>query len=338
MGLTADRKKKDLRTRQEPARTQPRADEHASRLLRVRGRTVEISNPGKLYWPDEAITKMKLVDYYRRVTPVLLPHLKDRPHALHRHPNGIGQPGFFQKNLLRGVPDWVSTVTVPAESTGRNVRYFVCADEASLMLMINMGCIEINPWFSRVGSLDRPDFLVFDLDPLETEFTTVVEVARGLKEILDRAAIPSVPKTSGATGMHIYVPLQAAYDYPTVRDFAELVVTILHEQMPGTTSLDRNPLHRKKKVYLDYLRNSFTQTLAAPYSVRPRPGAPVSTPLEWKEVGPGLDPRQHTMKTLPRRIDARGDLFRRVLGKGINLEAARKKLDPGRASARRFEG
>ena len=139
-----------------------------------------------------AITKMDLVEYYRRISPVLLPHLKDRPHALHRHPNGAGYPGFFQKNVVRGVPDWVTTVTVQAESTGRNVRYFVCTDEASLLQMVNMGCIEINPWFSRVGSLERPDFLVFDLDPLETDFAAVVEVALGLKEILDRAEIQGI--------------------------------------------------------------------------------------------------------------------------------------------------
>jgi bifunctional non-homologous end joining protein LigD len=291
--------------------------------------TVAITHPGKLYWPGEGISKMDLVDYYLRMAPAMVPHLRDRPQALHRHPNGIDEPGFFQKNLKGALPGWISTVTVKAASTGREVRYFVCTDAASLIVMVNAGCIEINPWFSRVPALDRPDVLVFDLDPVEIGFDAVIDCALAVKELLDQARLPSFPKTSGATGMHIYVPLHATHDFDTVREFAEFAARAVHARMPEATSLERSPVRRKRRVYLDYLRNSFSQTLAAPYSVRPRKGAPVSAPLAWEEVKSGLDPMAFTMWTMPERLKSRGDLFKGTLGRGGSLEAARRRLASG---------
>jgi bifunctional non-homologous end joining protein LigD len=255
----------------------------------------------------------------------MLPHLRDRPQSLLRHPDGITKPGFFQKDFGgRAVPPGVQTVRVDGSSGA--ITYLLCQDQASLLSLANLGCIELNPWLSRVGSLDRPDWLVVDLDPEGIPFIRVVEAALAVRRLLDRAGVGSVVKTSGKTGLHVALPLGAIYDYDQARQFAELLAHLVHAELPGTTSVVRAPAMRKRRVYLDYLQNRRAQTLAAPYSVRPVPGACVSTPLQWSEVRRGLDPTQFTIRTLPRRLDRVGDLWAAVLGPGVDLAVAVEKL------------
>ncbi len=256
----------------------------------------------------------------------MLPYLKDRPESLNRFPDGIRGENFFQKDM-KETPDWIETARIYSDSDKKYVHYMLCQDEASLAYMANLASIEINPWNSRVGSLDNPDYMVLDIDPLNTSFANVVKVAQETKKILDRIKVESFCKTSGATGLHIYVPLEAKYDYEQVREFARLVNFTINRRLPQITSIERNPNKRSRKVYLDFLQNSRGQTLAAPYSVRPRPGAPVSTPLEWKEVNGKLDPKKFNIQTIFKRIEAKGDLWKRVLGRGIDMEKAIKLLE-----------
>jgi bifunctional non-homologous end joining protein LigD len=295
--------------------------------LKIGRNTLHLTNQSKLYWPDDGITKGELVKYYHDIAPVLLPYLRNRPQSLHRFPNGISGASFFQKDIdIQSVPRWLKTKAIYSESNEDHVNYLLCNDASTLIYMANLGCIEINPWNSRIGKLDYPDWMVLDLDPGKIAFQEVVKVARVAKELLDRLELLAFVKTSGATGLHIYVPLEAHYDYHTVRTFAHLIATLVHEKLPDTTSLVRSPAKRTKKIYLDYLQNSKGQTIAAPYSVRPRPGATVSTPLSWSEVTNKLDPTKFTIKNIFKRLDKKGDLWEPVIGKGQNMMRALKNL------------
>jgi bifunctional non-homologous end joining protein LigD len=281
------------------------------RILRTRsseyvvtasGRDITVTHPSKLYWPDEKLRKRDLVAYFQTVAPLILPLLRDRPLSLHRFPDGIKGQAFFQKDVA-DAPDWVETFAVSSGSSDRQVRYVVCQDEATLLYLANLGCIEINPWLSRTGAPERPDFAVIDLDPEGIGFEHVVDAARCAREILGAGGAPAYCKTSGATGLHIFVPLRG-HTYEQARQFAELVCAVVHARLPETTSLRRDPARRQGKIYLDYLQNRAGQTIVAAYSPRPRSGAPVSTPLDWDEVKPGLSPADFTIATLPERIRA----------------------------------
>ena len=286
-----------------------------------------LTNLDKVYWPKEGYTKGDLIAYYRNIAPFLLPYLHDRPLSLHRHPDGIGGGSFFQKDVSRNPPPaWVETVGIPSESTGRTGRYVVCQNAATLEYLANLGCIELNPWNARVGSLGFPDYLVIDLDPVDVDFAHVIAAAVAVRKVLDKAEVESVCKTSGKRGLHVFVPLGAGYTHDEARQFAELVGAIVNKELPGTTSLIRDPRQRQGRVYLDYLQNRLGQTMVAPYSVRPQPGATVSTPLAWREVSKRLDPSVFTMKTVPRRLERIGDLWRGVLGPGADLSESLNRL------------
>ncbi|MGE5431506.1 MAG: non-homologous end-joining DNA ligase [Syntrophomonadaceae bacterium] len=279
-----------------------------------------LTNTDKVYWPEEGYTKGDLINYYKSVSEYMLPYLKDRPHTLLRHPDGIKGESFFQKHMGNTVPEWIKTIKVAPESGRKEIDYLVCTNEESLLYMVNLGCIEINPWFSKVKKLRYPDFMVIDLDPLEVSFDTVVETALAVREVIaDEAKAKCYCKTSGATGLHIYIPLNSKYEFEVSKEFAHLIARVVHEKLPGTTSLERSPDKRKGKVYLDYLQNKTGATVAAPYSVRPGPGAPVSTPLSWDEVKRGLDPMEFTIKTAHKRLKKLGDIFMPVLGQEINI-------------------
>lgn len=289
----------------------------------------EITHPDKLYWPRLHITKGDLIAYYESIATYILPHLKNRPQSLHRFPNGIKDKGFYQKNMDRGVPDWVKTVPLYSDSANKEINYVICNDAATLSFLNNLGCIEMNPWNSRLKTLDEPDYLVIDIDPSEgNTFGQVVDTALAVKEVLDKARVPAYCKTSGATGLHVYVPLNARFDYETARRFAEIVAYMTQELVPGFTTLERSLKKRgKKNIYIDYLQNKKGQTLAAAYSVRPVPDATVSAPLHWKEVKQGLSPEQFTMKNMPLRLAKTGDLFGPVLGKGADLLRSLRMLE-----------
>jgi len=286
------------------------------------------TNLDKVYWPVEGYTKGDLIAYYREVAPFILPHLKDRPLSLHRHPNGIEGQSFFQKDMSRQPPPaWVKTVDIDSGTRGAPIRYMVCQDEPSLLYLANLGSIEINCWNSRTQNLDRPDFVVIDLDPQDTPYAEVVEAAQVVRTLLDKAGAACFCKTSGKRGMHIYVPLGARYDYDHARRFAEIIALLVHRRLPQFTSVVRDPAKRRQLVYLDFLQNRRGQTMAGPYSVRPVRGATVSTPLLWKEVKKNLDPGKFTLQTIPRRLDKVGDIWAELLDHGANLVDCIEQLE-----------
>jgi bifunctional non-homologous end joining protein LigD len=327
---TADAEARDdaaAEAEHEATRRRFRGSSEKKLVFTVDGRSVELSNPTKVFWPDEGWTKTDLAEYYRLVAPYILKHLRDRPESLRRYPDGIKGEAFFHKDVGALVPDWVETVPIDSDS-GNDKVYMLCQDEATLLYVVNLGCIDLNPWLSRVESLAMPDYSVIDLDPEAVGFDKVVEAAIAVHEVLAGAKVPSLVKTSGATGMHIFVPLGGRYTYDQSRQFAELVATFAHQKLPASTSLVRNPAQRQGRVYIDFLQNRRGQTLASAYSVRPFPGAPVSTPLEWEEVVPGLDPGQFTMFTLRERLERVGDLWAKEKGV-LDLPAFLESLSQG---------
>ena len=285
-----------------------------------------LTNLDKLMFPDDGYTKGDLLKYYDTIAEKILPYLKDRPESLNRQPNGINRPGFYQKDMTGHIPRWLKTTRIFSESSDKSIDYVLCQDKRSLLYIVNLGCIEIHPWFSRVGRLDNPDFLVIDLDPDDNPFDHVIEIAHEVREILEKIGAPSFCKTSGATGIHIGVPTAAKYDFDQVREFAEIVCRIIAKKYPATTSIDRNPNRRRKKIYLDFMQNRRGQTLAAPYCIRPRQGAPVSMPLTWKELKPGLKPEHFNIENAASRILKGQDPWQSVLGPGIDLEKCMQKL------------
>jgi DNA ligase D len=293
------------------------------------GRNLKLSNLDKLYWPKEKITKGELIDYYEGVSSYILPYLKNRPMSLKRNPNGVRDNGFFQKDAGNIAPDWMKTAPILAESTGKTVNYLLCNDKPGLLFLANLGCIEMNPWNSTVAKPDHPDYLVMDIDPSDKNtFDDVIEVTLAVKEVLDMIKAPGFCKTSGASGMHVYIPCNKKYAYDQVRDFANLIAVAVTHLLPDLTTVERSLSKRKKnEIYVDYLQNSKGQTLASVYSARPKPGATVSTPLEWKEVKKGLHPSQFTIKNVLKRIAKKGDLFSGVLGQGVNIARSLKLLE-----------
>jgi bifunctional non-homologous end joining protein LigD len=313
--------KKKYKVGTKPAKKKSPDDETAV----IDGSEVKLTHLDKIYFPDENYTKADVINYYASVSKFILPYLKDRPESLRRHPNGIKDKGFFQKDVVN-VPEFVETVKLRTEDDSKDVNYLVCNNEAALTYMNNMGCIEINPWNSRVKSLRNPDYFVIDLDPGKNTCAELAETAKAVKDVLGRAGAEGYCKTSGSTGLHVYVPLGAKYDFEMTREFAKIIAYLVNEELPDITSIERSPKARKKKIYIDYLQNSIGQTLAAPYSVRPKPGAKVSTPLKWSEITADLDPGEFTIKTVPKRLAKTGDLFEGVLGKGIDLKRSLKSL------------
>jgi bifunctional non-homologous end joining protein LigD len=290
-------------------------------------RRVTITNPTKVFWPREGYTKSNLVEYYERVAPWLLPYLRDRPLVLARYPDGIAGKTFFQKDAPEWTPDWIRRERIHASGVERDIDYFVVDDVEALRYVANTGTIPLHLWASRVGTIERPDWLVLDLDPKGAPFTDVVKVALALRGILERLELASYPKTSGATGLHILLPLGARYTYEETRTFARLLATLTMEAVPAIATIARMIGTRGGKVYVDFGQNGPGQTIVAPLSVRPLPGAPVSTPLRWPEVTARLEPRRFTIRTVPARLDKVGDPMTPVLGEGIDVAGALARLN-----------
>jgi bifunctional non-homologous end joining protein LigD len=296
-------------------------------VRKVNGHDLTFTHLSKVFWPKEGYTKRDLLNYYSSVAPFILPYLKDRPQSLNRRPNGINGPGFYQKNVSGKVPDWIETFPYQTAEEKEEKEFLVCTDEASLLYIISLGCIEVNPWSSRVKTPDNSDWCIIDLDPdKKTPFTKVIEAAQVTKKILDAAGIESYCKTSGSTGMHVYIPLAAKYTYDESKEFARVVVQRVNAEIPDYTTLERTVSARKGRMYLDFLQNRPQATIAAPYSVRPKPGATVSAPLHWEEVKKGLSMQDFTITTMEDRLKEMGDLFKPVLGKGVDMEKALKQL------------
>jgi bifunctional non-homologous end joining protein LigD len=296
---------------------------------------VKLSNLDKLFWPEDdpsgPITKGNLIDYYRAVAPVLVPHLKSRPFTMRRYPDGAYGKAFFQKDAPRGMPEWIARFHVEVSTRERppQKRWIdapVVNDVRSLMWMANMGCIDMNAWYSRVDKPERPDFVLFDLDPsADVGFEEVVEVARIVKQALDALGLVSFPKTSSADGMHVLVPIERRSTYAQTREFCEIVAGAIAATHRGLATTEWSKAKRRG-VLIDSNQNGGGKTIASVYSVRPRPGAPVSTPLRWDEVTASLDPTSFTMDAVLERIRRHGDLFEGVLTTRQRLEPALRAL------------
>ena len=317
---------RDDKAADEVRRERPIEDE-----IRRGKRVLKLSNLDKLFWPDEGITKGDLLAYYQAVAPVLVPHLKDRPFTMRRYPDGIDGKAFFQKDVPKGTPDWIPTVRleVSTREKPRQKRWInapLVNDELELLWMANMACIDMNAWYSRVDKLDRPDFVLFDLDPSpDVGFEESVQVALHVKEALDALGLVSFAKTSSAEGMHVLVPIERRHTYDETRRFAEIVAGAIARSYPNLATTQWSKAKRRG-VLIDANQNGEGKTIASVYSVRPRPGAPVSTPLRWDEVKSGLDPAQFTMDVVLRRIAQDGDLFEGVLTTRQRLSDALKTL------------
>jgi bifunctional non-homologous end joining protein LigD len=290
-------------------------------------RAVRFTNLEKLFWPADGYTKGDLIRYYDRVAPLLLPYLEERPLVLTRYPDGITGKSFFQKDAPDFAPSWVRTERIYSKDAGREIDYFVVNDARTLAYVINLGTVPLHLWSARLGSLDRPDWLILDLDPKGAPFTDVVKVAQTLRRILEELGLPSYAKTSGATGLHILLPLGARYTHEESRTFARVLALLGVDAVPEIATIARPIQARAGKVYVDFGQNGHGRTIVAPYSVRPLPGAPVSCPLAWEEVTPGLDPARFTIATAPGRFAAMADPLKPVLADAIDMAAAIGRIE-----------
>lgn len=291
-----------------------------SQVRKINRHELKFTNLDKLFWPKEGITKRDLINYYYQAAPFILPYLKDRPQSMNRFPNGIEDEGFYFKDVTKTAPDWAETYLYHSDTDHKDRHYLVGKDEATLLYMANLGCIEMNPWNSTIKKPEHPTFCIIDLDPDKNSFEQVIEAAQVTKGILDDMGVPSYCKTSGSTGLHIYIPLGNKYTYEQSKEFARVIVTLVHKELPEFTSIERTIKDRKGKMYLDFLQNRPHATIAAAYSVRPKPGATVSMPLYWDEVKKGLKISDFHIFNAIERMQSEGDIFKPVLGKGINLK------------------
>ena len=282
--------------------------------IKVGKEIVSLTSLDKVYWPEDGYSKGDLIRYYYEIAKYILPYLKDRPLLLKRYPNGIDKPSFHQHDVDEA-PGYASTVAIDVEE-GRTVDYLVCDNLATLLYVANLGSIELHPWNSRVRDLDRPDWVVFDLDPGEgVEFAAVCEIAMSLKEVVGRAGLECFAKSSGSRGIHIYAPLKPVHDYEEVADFAwRVALTVANERRDLATverSLKKRP---RRSVYIDHFQNARGKSMVAPYSARSRPGATVSAPLDWAEINRGkISPQDFTIENMRKRIERKGDLFKPTL-------------------------
>jgi bifunctional non-homologous end joining protein LigD len=290
-------------------------------------RDVTFTNLEKVFWPTEGYDKGDLIDYHRAIAPWMLPYLRDRPLVLTRYPDGILGKSFFQKDAPPHAPDWMRTVTVWSEGSERELRYFVADDLASLLYVINLGTIPLHLWSSRVMAFGSPDWCILDLDPKDAPFTDVVDVALLVRDLCSDIGLPSFPKTSGSSGLHVLIPLGGRLTHDQSRTLAQLLARVVVQERPDLATVTRTPDRREGKVYVDFVQNGQGRLLAAPYTVRPRSAAPVSTPLHWDEVNPGLRIEDHTIANVPARMDRLGeDPMRPVLDVEPDLLAALERL------------
>lgn len=332
LGLRDDRKPEECRRETaEPIEPGPAggaeaAPDPAPAAVPDPGPRLKPTNLRKVFWPAEGYTKADLIEYYERVAAWMLPYLRDRPLVLTRFPDGIAGKSFYQKDAPEFAPEWVRTERIYSRDTERDIAYLVVDDVEMLRYVANSAAIPIHCWASRVPSLERPDWLVLDLDPKGAPFTDVVRVALALRRILDDLALPSYVKTSGATGLHILLPLGARYTYEQARTFARLLAVLGVEAEPEISTVARPLRDRGGKVYIDFGQNGHGQTIVAPFSLRPLPGAPASCPLEWREVTPRLDPARFNLKTIAARFEKIADPLAPVLGEGIDMAAALERI------------
>lgn len=293
----------------------------------INGYELKFNHLSKIFWPEEGYTKRDLLNYYYQVAPYLLPYLIGRPQSLNRFPNGIEGLSFYQKDVTGKAPEWIKQYPYRT-SEGEDKNFLVVENEYDLLWMANLGAIEMNPWNSTIDKPDFPTWCMIDIDPTEKNtFEQVIETARATKSVLDALKIEGYCKTSGSTGLHIYIPMGEKYTYDQCQLFGRMIATHVNQMLPKITSIERLTINRGNKIYIDFLQNRPKATLAAPYSVRPKPGASVSMPLHWEEVKKGLKTKHFNLKNAMQRIKTQGDLFKPVIGKGIDLEKTLKLFE-----------
>ena len=293
------------------------------------GHILALTNLQKVYWPGDGYTKGDVLRYYYNTAKLLLPYLKDRPLILKRYPNGITKPFFYQHNL-EDPPDFVRTKLI--HSSDGDVHYALADDVASLLYLVNLGTIAQNPFHSRLENLHHPDYIVFDLDPeKDVTFKTVCKVALLVKNVLEGIGLKAYPKTSGSTGIHLYVPIKAEFTYSEIVPFAKEIARIAANRQPLIATIERMTRNRKKtQVYIDYLQNIEGKTIASAYSIREKVGAPVSAPLDWKELTKSISIEDFNIENIAARIRRKGDLFADVLKKKQSLKRAMKAIASGK--------
>ena len=288
---------------------------------------LKLTHLNKLLWTDPPIKKQDVIDYYDAIHIFILPHLKDRPLSLLRHPEGPEQEGFFQKNIQGYLPRFVETKNILSESSHKSIQYVLYQNRDSLLYLNHLGCIEMHPWISRKDSLEFPDYVVIDIDPDQTTFSSVIKVARSYAHVLSQINVTAFLKTSGGRGLHIYIPtLNQGYTYEKTRSFAKMISHYVHQQHQHITSVERKKEVRKNKIYLDCFQNAKGQTIAAPYSIRAKKNAPVSTPLKWTELTEDLDPKDFNIFNTLERISKVGELWKSFYTYGADLEKAEDDL------------
>jgi bifunctional non-homologous end joining protein LigD len=326
LGLRPDKKPEECR-KEEPEPLKVPELPLAAPAENVPDKQVKFTNLKKIFWPDEGYTKEDLIQYYRTIAPLLLPYLKNRPLVLTRYPDGIAGKSFFQKDAPEFVPSWIRREKIYSKDTDRDIGYIIVDDLETLLYVINMGTIPLHLWSSRVDSLERPDWLVLDLDPKGAPFSHVVEVACAVHEILTELRLESFIKTSGASGLHILVPLGARYTHEQAKNFARLLAILGAESVPDISTIARPIAARRGKVYIDFGQNGYGVTIAAPFAVRPLRKATVSCPLLWQEVNARLDPSLFTIETVPPRFQKMKDPMASILRKGMDLASALKQVE-----------
>jgi bifunctional non-homologous end joining protein LigD len=290
---------------------------------------VKLTSPDRVLYPDDGITKGDVFEYYSAVAAAIVPHLRNRPFTMKRYPHGITGEVFFQKQAPRGIPDWIPTrqfTTHPREGGSRLVDFPLLNSPEAVLWMVQMNCIDMNAWYSRVDKPHRPDFVLFDLDPPDGGFALAIEVAQLIRALLEELGLPGYVKTSGADGIHVVAPITRRSTFEQTYHFAEQASRLLEERHPG--KLTTEWLKKKRQgVLVDHRQNGWGKTIASVYSVRPKPGAPVSTPLRWEELTADIRPRDFTMAVARRRLDEHGDLFAAVLDDPRPLAPAQRALD-----------
>ncbi|PKM77954.1 MAG: DNA polymerase domain-containing protein [Firmicutes bacterium HGW-Firmicutes-15] len=295
-----------------------------STTIAIEGREIQLTNLDRILWPEQGYTKHDLVEYYGAVFSFISPHLRQRPLVFTRYPNGIKEASFYQKNAPQYLPEWIRTF---AWAGSKGIKHYVLVEaQADLIWLANQACIEIHPWMSQTFTIENPDYIVFDLDPSEQNtFEEIVSVARLLKDLMGKLGLDVYLKTSGSKGLHIYLPIVPRYSYSQVRSFAQMIAQLICNVVPDIATIQRSLQHRGKRIYVDYLQNGLGKTICAPYSVRPRDGATVSTPIGWQELE-SIRPGDFTIRTVLERLKKVGDLFQEVLNDRQELEKAIKIL------------
>ena len=284
-------------------------------VIDILGRDVTLTNLDKYLWPELKVTKYHLIEYYIKIYPYIKHHLADRPLVFNRYPDGIYGKSFYQKNIPAGAPKWVKRININSKNKEKAKEYVLLDHPSTLVWLANLACIEIHPWLSKVESLDNPDFVVFDLDPMvDVTFEEVKKTTKVIKKILDKLELRAYPKLSGSTGIQIFLPVKPQYSYQEVREFGYKIMKVVNGLIPETTTLERKVDKRGKKIYLDYMQNVKGKTISVVYGTRPLKNAPVSAPIKWKELDDAtLRPDSFNIFNIFQRLEEFGDLFNPAL-------------------------